>query len=169
MRVLTVTETSFVSGGEVTTTVDDVVVTGQRRIQEAPGFFADLFGFDSGGFSWGDIGLSGGGGNGHVVGQVAGLGIAVPVDENGRTMVGAEIGVDIDPSDGNVVPSVPNGLSYNPSLDPGFNVGPTSVSYWAEVPYTGGGIAQYPVPGGEVGEYYWGTEPGSPLSPFPQR
>ena len=175
MRELTVEECGFASGGygepgDQVDQVDDIVVTGVRKqVRDGPGFFADLFGWDSGSFNIHDIGLGGGGNHGHVVinGGIAagGAQVALPVDENGEVLVGSGLSAGFDPSDGSIDIGAP-GVSYEPNgVDPGFDLNVNGVNYWISLSPGSDGIGFYPVPGGEYGEYYWGAPPGSALGP----
>ncbi len=168
MRALTRAETRFVAGGQSAegepTTLDDVIVTAARKDSSREvsllDWIKDGLGFD------GQFWFQGPGPGGHVVISGGGGAVAIPLDEDGRPHVGATVGADIDPRDGRVGVGVAPSVSWDGSVSSGPYAQAGSVGYWAEVPYTGGGIGMYPVPGGDVGEYYWGPPPGSGLAPF---
>ena len=143
--------------------LDDVIVTGTRRAPESSdgSWLRDFFGFDSGRFLLSDFGI---GGSSHLVISGAGGTVAIPLDEEGRPMIGVQIGVDINVTDGDVGVSVGPGVGLD-SPEPGPYVDGLTAGYWWTVPETGGGLGLYPVPGGDHGEYYWGPPPGSDLGP----
>jgi len=73
--------------------------------------------------------------------------------------VGVSGGLDLNITDGSVGVGV-NGVSYDPSLEPGFNGNYFEPGYYYEIPSPTGGIGPYPVPGGDPGEHYWAPPPG---------
>lgn len=66
-------------------------------------------------------------------------------------MIGVTPGLDAAPN-----------ISYGPSLDPGYNPGITSHSYYFNMNQPNDGIGMHFVPGWDPGETYWGMPPGWP-------
>lgn len=144
--------------------LDDVIVTGTRRAPESSdvSWLRDFFGFDSGRFLLSDFGI---GSSSHTVITGGGFGVALPNGDE-RPLVGVNVGLDVNPADGDVGVSVAPGITVgNP--EPGPYVDGLSAGYWATVPYVSGGLAWYPLPGGDPTEGYWGPPPGSAVGPFP--
>lgn len=148
---------------ENVTTVEEIVVIGNIASDTA-GFWRDLLGFDKGSFSFSHIGLNSGH-PGQVEVAIGGVTGGFPVNPDDSPTIGVSAGLEVDPSDGKVSVGLSNGISYIPKPSSGLSSDGLTVTYRVDVPYPVGGVGAYPVPGGDVGERYWGLPPGSGLGP----
>lgn len=134
--------------------VDEIVVVGERPERGENGgssgggsWLADLFGFDNGGFDWGDVGIQQQH-PGQLEVSVLGVTGGVPLNDESAPTIGVTIGVDINPSDGSVGIGPATGVSYDPDPSLGFSADGPSLQYQQEVPSPYGGLGYYPIEGG---------------------
>lgn len=153
--------------GNDVTTVEEIVITGikhENTESDTVGFWRDLLGFDKGSFSFSDIGLDSSH-PGQVEVAIGGVTGGFPVNPDDSPTIGVSAGLEVDPSDGKVSLGLSNGISYNPDPSSGLSSDGLSVSYQTDVPSPYGGLGYYPVPGGDVGEAYFGPPPWVRLRP----
>lgn len=149
----------------------DSVVEMPDQVVDAPlrdreGFWSDLFGFDGGGFSWGNVGIDHEH-DGHIIYSLFGLSYGDSLNSDDPNLVGFAFGADVDPTDGNVSIGPDSGVHYDPNSGPGLSDPGLSMGYYFGIPSPNGGINFYQRPDGDPGDFYFGLPPGSALGPYP--
>lgn len=149
----------------------DSVVEMPDQVVDAPlrdreGFWSDLFGFDGGGFSWGNVGIDHEH-DGHIIYSLFGLSYGDSLNSDDSNLFGVSGGLDVNPRDGSVGIGLDSGVSYDPNSGPGLSEPGPSMGYYFAIPSPNGGVNYYQIPGGDPGEMYLGPPPGSPLGPYP--